>query len=356
MLKIARELEEKIVKEPYKNIIVRMPNWIGDIVMATPVLKAIKDALPSAKLTAMCKHPASDLLKDNPYIDSLFSFKEAKPIFFRRDEASSITDHIKNQHYDLGVLLTNSLSSAWYFWQGDVKHRIGFRKFPRTLLLQKSLDKPPKSVHIHQVDEYLSLLKLININPRQIAPKLYLHPDEITQAKELLKLYDINASHQIIGINPGATYGSAKCWMPERFHELASVLIKKHPNARLVFFGDASQTELIKSICTNLPKEVINLSAQTSLRELMALTACCKVFLSNDSGPMHIASGLGIPVVALFGSTSDIRTGPYQGGLVIHKHVSCAPCYLRKCPIDFRCMKSIEVSEVLHQIESQLHL
>ena len=157
----------------------------------------------------------------------------------------------------------------------------------------------------------------------------------------------------MIGINPGAAYGSAKCWLPERFRELTEKLLQ-NPNTRILYFGDKAGASLVNEICADLPDRVINLAAQTTIRELMAYIQACHLFLTNDSGPMHMASALGTPLVALFGSTSDRYTGPYRGGKVIHKHVPCSPCYRRTCPIDFRCMTQIGVDEVYQTLQAYL--
>ena len=150
----------------------------------------------------------------------------------------------------------------------------------------------------------------------------------------------------MVGINPGANQGSAKCWLPERFREVAQRLLR-NKNISVVFFGDKATASLLKEICQGLPSRVVNLAGLTSIRELASLISICDLLLTNDSGPMHMASALGTPIVALFGSTNEIVTGPYRKGKVIHKHVECSPCYQRTCPIDFRCMKGIEAEEVL---------
>ncbi|KAG8171255.1 hypothetical protein JTE90_028919 [Oedothorax gibbosus] len=193
------------------------------------------------------------------------------------------------------------------------------------------------------------LLSVLGIPVSKTNPRLYLANQEIKAAQELVKQQGVQEGDILIGINPAATYGSAKCWFPERFVEVAHKLLQNE-KIHLVFFGDLESVSLIKSICRTLPPRAINLAGLTSLRELASLISLCRAFLSNDSGPMHIADALGVPVVALFGSTNEIVTGPFSQGRVIHKHVTCSPCYKRTCPIDFRCMKAIEVEEVYQQV------
>jgi heptosyltransferase-2 len=155
----------------------------------------------------------------------------------------------------------------------------------------------------------------------------------------------VSRENVIVGINPGATYGSAKCWLPERFRSITKRLLEDK-RVFVVYFGDLATASLVKEICQGLSQRVINMAGLTSLRELAALLKICDVLLTNDSGPMHIAAALKTPVVALFGSTNPEITGPFRTGVVVQKPVECSPCYQRTCPIDFRCMKKIEEQEV----------
>jgi len=337
-----------------ENIIVRMPNWIGDLVMATPVLEDLRKKFPSAKITAMCQFNISALLKNDPNIDEIYSFKRPSG-WIHRSEHLAIIEDLRRGNYDLGVLLTNSLSSVWWFWRGNVANRIGFTDTLRNLLLTKIVPWPKELETQHQVITYKNLLEPLGIPLSSTSPALYITAEEEDAAKEQLLKLGIEPQRDIlIGINPGAAYGSAKCWLPERYRAVVERLLKD-PRVRVVFFGDQSGASLVDEICKGLPDErVIQLAGKTTLRTLMALIRLCAVFLTNDSGPMHIAAALNVPLLALFGSTSDVKTGPYKSGKVIHKHVECSPCYKRKCPIDFRCMKRITVEEVYAEIKDLL--
>lgn len=333
----------------FKNILIRMPNWIGDLVMATPLIEDLKNKYPQAKLTVMCKTPLGQMLEKDPHVDEIFQFKKPRSVI-RRDQKRNIIEKLSVGKYDLGILTTNSFSSAWWFWQGCVKERIGFKANLRSLFLSCGIDFPKNKQNQHLVKTYKKLLQPCGIEESQTPPRLYLSEQEIEKAYEILAKYGISKTHTIIGINPGAAFGSAKCWIPERFSEVTKKLIESDSNIRVVFFGDESTFQLVKSICLDLPKEAINLAGLTSLRELMALIKVCQIFLTNDSGPMHIADAFDVPVVALFGSTNEVATGPYKQGFVIHKHVECSPCYKRVCPIDLRCMKQIKSQEVYEKV------
>ncbi len=344
-----------------RNIIVRMPNWIGDLVMATPILSDLRKAFPKAHITAMCRAPICELLKEDPEIDELFCFSKASG-FGRRSEKRNIIEKLRQGKYDLGILLTHSFSSAWWFWQGKIARRLGYECNGRKLLLTDSIPLPNNIQNQHLVVTYKMLLQLVGIPMSETPPRLYLAAPEIEEAKTLLKQQGVPPGAIIVGINPGATYGSAKCWLPERFREVAERLLKD-PDTYLVFFGDQATSSLVREISQGFTSRVVNLAGTTSLRQLASLISLCDVLLTNDSGPMHIADALSTPIVALFGSTSEVVTGPYRSGTVIHKHVDCSPCYQRTCPIDFRCMKRIEADEVYGAIQkiisvkrSKLHI
>ncbi len=337
-----------------KNIIVRMPNWIGDLVMATPILTDLRKQFPDAEITAMCKTPISDLLEKDKDIDELYSFQKLTNGFSRRKEKRNIIETLKKGKYDLGILLTNSFSSAWWFWQAGILNRIGFKGHLRTPFLTHGLNVSFDKEKEHQVTTYKRILKPLKIKISDSKPRLYLTSEEKTKAAELLYRNGFQEGKILIGIHPGASYGPAKCWPKERFREVSLELLKD-PDLFLVFLGDEKSNEEIQKICFKLPERAINLAGLTSLRELMGILEKCDLLLTNDSGPMHIAAALKTKVIALFGSTSDVKTGPYNQGKVINKKVECSPCYKRECPIDFRCMKQISVKEVIQAVFQILH-
>lgn len=335
------------------NIIIRMPNWLGDLVMATPVLHDVRKKFPEARITAMCQSNVAQLLKHDPNINEVYSYKRPNG-WIPHQQHWEIIQQLRYGKYDLGILMTNSFSSAWWYWLGNVKNRLGFAGDGRSLLLNKAVAFPEKVESQHLVITYKMLLAPLGIGVSDSPPTLYITPEEMQNARTMLESQGVAiGKNKIVGINPGAAFGSAKCWLPDRFQAVTKRLLED-PNVFVVYFGDPAGAPLVNDICKGFPERVINLAGRTSLRELLPLIKSCTVFLTNDSGPMHIASALKVPLVALFGSTSDVKTGPYGGGKVIHKHVECSPCYQRVCPIDFRCMKRIEVDEVFNSLQGQL--
>ncbi len=325
---------------PPQHLVLRFPNWLGDAVMATPLLQDVKAHWPQVSMTVVCLPSIAALLKGNPHLNKLLIYDP-----HQRDKIGHFLQK-EPESYDWGILLTNSFSSAWQFFHGKVQQRIGFKGNWRRLMLTHALPFPVNRASQHLVITYKKLLEPLGIPLSSTPPQLYIEKAEEEQIQTLLSsLPFFSKGCQLIGMNPGAAFGTAKCWLPERFRAVTLKLLE-NPNNVILYFGDQTSYSLVSDICKDLPERVVNLAGKTSLRELMALIKRCKVLLTNDSGPMHIAAALGTPLLALFGSTSATQTGPYHTGRIIHKHVACSPCYKRVCPIDFRCMKRIEVDEV----------
>lgn len=331
-----------------KNIIIKMPNWIGDAVMGTPIIKDLRAKFPEARITALGLTPIATLLQRDPHLNDIIAYDKPSG-WVHRVSHRDVIEPLRKGEYDTGILLTNSFSSAWWFFRGHVQRRIGFKTNFRSWLLSDALPFPANLETEHLVTTYKRLLAPLGIPVSETKPYLCLDAADRAYARSFFEVNQIPKGTTVIGINPGAAYGTAKCWPKERFKEVTAKLAQ-NPELCLLYFGDRNSAPMIEEICSGMPKNVINVAGKTSLRELMALIASCSILLTNDSGPMHIASALNVPLLALFGSTSDVRTGPYNGGVVIHKHVECSPCYKRVCPIDFRCMTRISSDEVYKEL------
>jgi len=180
---------------------------------------------------------------------------------------------------------------------------------------------------------------------------LHLSQHELQYANKTLQNFNISPGSLIIGINPGAAYGSAKRWYPERFAQVSSALVNRH-KAYIIIFGSQQEQGIATEIENLSSVPVINMAGKTTIRGLMSLIKQCTIFITNDSGPMHIAAALNIPVVAIFGSTDPGKTGPMgDGNIVIRKDAECSPCFKRQCPTDLRCMDMIKVEDVLTGVE-----
>ena len=289
--------------------------------MATPVIEMMREKYQEAHISVLLPKALAPLLEKDPHLNAVIGFTSYRSLY----------EMMRRERYDLGILLTNSFSSAFLMCLARVKKRIGYLGDGRRLFLTKAVKRPLKKQHL--VKTYQELLG----GDGSLLPTLY--PDEV----------DKKGSRRVIGIHAGAAYGPAKCWPAERFRALAEALKE---NYTVLFFGDAASRDAIEEMTKNLGPSVINLAGKTSIRQLMSVMKTCDVCVTNDSGPMHMADALGVPLVALFGSTDPRITGPYRSKDVIWKQVSCSPCFKRVCPIDFRCMTSISVEEVLRRVQS----
>lgn len=315
--------------------------------MATPALIRLRRLYPKARLTVMAKSSIATLFTHDPHIDNFF-------ILGDHETKKEIAERLKSHQFDYGLLLTNSFSSAWLFYKARIPYRVGYSKDMRGWLLSSKIPYPKEKTSEHMISTYLRLIEEKK-SPKELLPELYLSEQEKSCAKKFLEKCEIFEDHVLIGINPGAAYGPSKCWLENRFREL-SIKLLENPRVILFFFGDSQSEEKVKRISNDLGPRVFNLSGTTTLRQLMALINECDLFLTNDSGPMHMASALGTRTVALFGSTSPKATGPIRSARVIKKPVSCSPCFKRECPIDFRCMKSISVEEVHQTLLEELKI
>ncbi len=331
-----------------RSIVIRCPNWIGDAVMATPIFGQMRTLFPHAKVTALAHEPIAQLLEGIEGIDEFL-------VFSRRDgkkltEQKRVARTLKERNIDLGILLTRSFSSAWMLWRGRVRWRVGFSDHFRRLLLNIPVSLPKEE--LHDVMLYEKLLHPFGAVEKQMELSLVIRQEEQEKMRLLLSSLGKKPEEKLIVINPGAAYGSAKCWPKESFRSVAQEL--QRTGFFCVFVGDEKSVPMINEIIQNenaSENNLISLAGKTSLRELMAILSLADCVLSNDSGPMHIAAALKRPLVAIFGSTNPARTGPWGCGKVLYKHVACSPCYLRTCPIDFRCMHRITPEEVLSSIQ-----
>lgn len=329
-----------------KNILIRLPNWIGDAVMASPVIAGIKERFTQSKITLMGKESICSLFYKDPSVDAFFILGKNQP-------SKELLKELQVRKFDWALLLTNSFSSAWLLYRAKIPYRVGYSKEMRKWLLTDSLAYP-KEKKIHQVELYQKLIHPLG-NVEKRLPKLFLSDQEIKGAQDFLDKCEVFQNHLLIGVNPTAAYGPSKCWPEHRFRHLAQKLLEEQ-NIIVFFFGDPASEEKVQRIAQDLGPRCFNLAGKTSLRQLMALIHRCDLFLSNDSGPMHMADALGTKGVALFGSTSPEATGPLQKARILKKSVECSPCFKRECPIDFRCMMSLSVEEVYQVMSEELSL
>lgn len=330
------------------NIVVRSPNWIGDCIMSLPALRALRFYLPQANVFLVTREHLQDIFVNIPEISQIIPIPGKKKVNFFKT-----VKKLSQYSFDIGILFTNSFQSALLFRMSGVRKLIGYERDWRGFLLYKKMKFPRNEKH-HSTF-YLDLVECLtrigfDINRAEnmiFSDSLVILKDEISQVKSLLKKKGVVTGTSLVGISPVAAYGSAKEWFPERFSELISRIGEVRPELQFLIFGSSMEKERISKISDGLKKKVLNLAGELSLRESIAAISLCSLFISNDSGLLHIASSVRVPTIALFGPTQPHKTAPpSEETRVLYHPVDCAPCNHRFCPIDHRCMKEIEVNEV----------
>ncbi len=329
-----------------RRILIRCTNWLGDAVMTTPALLAVREAFPAAEITLLA----------NPLVAQLFSAHSSVDRVLIYDRKGShaglvgklrMANELRARRFDLAILLQNAFDAALVIWLAGIPRRLGKNSDGRGLLLTHSYSLRSETVGAHQVDSYLAMLESFGIaaSDRRIA--LATTDAEDARLASLLAEAGIGPDDFLLGINPGATYGAAKRWYPERFAMVAQSLAANW-QARIVITGGPGEAAIAREIEDGLAGGCLNLAGKTSVRELMALIKRCNFFITNDSGPMHIAAAFGVPLVAIFGSTDHLTTAPFSAqAKIVRQETDCAPCLKRECPTDHRCMTAVTVDAVV---------
>lgn len=314
--------------------------------MSLPALRAMRGRYPDASITILAKPWVADLYKGESGIDEIMPLEAASGA---RDCVAKwkLAGLLRAQAFDLAVLFPNSFESAAVVRLAGVKRIVGYARDGRSPLLSDAIALPAAGeIPRHERFYYLELLRRAGIiDAIPACPSIRF--DKLPEARRRgeIAFESLGLKLPVVGVSPGAAYGSAKRWLPERFAEAAARLAAD-AGASVAVFGSASE----KTLCEDVARaaEGRNLAGDTSLRTFLDMTAACRVFLTNDSGAMHIASASGVPSVTVFGPTDETGTGPLGDlAAIIREPVDCAPCLKRECPIDHRCMTRVTTDRVV---------
>ena len=327
-------------------ILVRATNWIGDAILSLPALRAIRQRFPDAEITVLARPWVSALYEGERSIDKVMPLKGAPGARDWRAKWELIR-LLRRDNFDLAVLFPNSFESAALVRLAGVKRIVGYARDGRGFLLTDAIAVPQAGeIPVHQRFYYLEMLRraaLIEDFPE--VPDIRLDGIDKLRAKGAQLFEMLQVKLPVIGVSPGAAYGSAKRWLPERFAEAAARLAAE-AGGSVAVFGSAAEKDLCGEVARASGGR--NFAGDTTLRAFIEMTAACRIFLTNDSGAMHIASALGVPSVTVFGPTDETATGPLgPAALVVREPVDCAPCLLRECPIDHRCMTRVTADQVV---------
>jgi len=328
------------------NILIRATNWIGDAIMSLPALRAVRRQFPDAEITVLAKPWVSALYDGERSIDQVMTLEGASGTRDWRTKRELI-HRLRRGKFDLAILFPNSFESAVLVRLAGVKRIVGYARDGRSLLLSDAIAVPKKGeIAVHERFYYLELLRRAGLIPEiPNVPEIRLDGIDELRARGERLFQTLGVKLPVIGVSPGAAYGSAKRWLPERFAESAARLAAE-TGGTVAVFGSAAE----KPLCAEVARAANgrNLAGATELRTFIEMTAACRVFLTNDSGAMHIASALGVPSVTVFGPTDETATGPLgPAARLVREPVDCAPCLLRECPIDHRCMTRVTADRVI---------
>jgi heptosyltransferase-2 len=314
-----------------ERVLVRAPNWLGDAVLSLPALRDVRRNFPQARIEVLARKAVADVYRAVGEVDAV-------------REAGSFREDVEwlRGRFDLGVLLTNSFASAFQLFRAGVKERWGYATDGRRLLLTRSCPVPEEVRGESEVYYYRAMLAGVGLAV-SAAPDVSLRP--LPQWRERARAL-LGAEGRWLGINPGAFFGGAKRWIPERYAAVADRLAGRY-DLRSVVVGGGAERPLAEALAAVLQTPALVLCGRTSLGELAGVLAELRLLLTNDSGPMHLAAALGTPLVAVFGPTDWRETFPFsERALLVREDVECAPCKLRECPIDHRCMTRVTVERV----------
>jgi len=329
-------------------ILLRANNWIGDVVIATPALAAVRRAFPSAHISVLAKPWVLPLLLHHPAVDRLLLFDAHGRHRGVRGLARLARD-VKRERFDGAILLQRALQAALIAYGARIPVRAGLTTDGRGPLLTHKVPARPEIFALHRVEHNLAVLNHLGIPSADTGLHLPVGAGDLRRALQILGDAGVEPDRPLFGLNPGAAFGSAKRWMPEGFASASSRLTRRS-GARGILFGSRSEEDLAASICRMAPEaRLVNLAGRTTLPEALALIGLCGLFLSNDSGLMHVAAALDVPLISLFGPTRHTTTSPWctRHRLIRKEEISCSPCMRRECPEGHHlCMKSITADEV----------
>jgi lipopolysaccharide heptosyltransferase II len=337
-------------------LLIRATNWIGDAIMALPAIRAIH-ARAETNISLLARPAVLDLYREQNIADELIVYdSRAQHAGFSGRER--LAAELRARKFDCALLLQNAFDAAWLAWRAGIPERIGYARDGRSLLLTKAIEVPKQGeIPAHEKFYYLELLRRagwIDTVPDEKFIQLQVSEEKRRSAAEFLAQAGVRAGRLRLAIGAGAAYGSAKCWLPSRFAALATQ-VQQQKDADVILFGAAAEAQVSSAISAAMPKKPVDLTGKTSTADLPALLSQCHIFVGNDSGAMHVASAVGLPTIGIFGPTDPFGTSPVTPRSTIVRHRTyCSPCFLRRCPIDHRCMTGIAVADVAAAVDPWL--
>ncbi|MFB0528155.1 MAG: lipopolysaccharide heptosyltransferase II [bacterium] len=330
-------------------ILVKGVNWIGDSLFMTPALSALRKGFPNYHISLLINPWVREIFDGNPDVDEIIIYDERSEEKTLKEKIRFIRS-LRNRNFDLGIVMQpRSYKAALFVYLSKIPERIGYSHSLRNLLLTRIV-KPPK-VSVHDIDRFLNIVLSLGVEPTRKEPYLPLSPEANDWADRFLEERGVNKGELLIGINPGA-FKQSKRWPESRYAELSDIIIKEL-GAKVIIFQGPGEDKIVGKVVSLMREKAI--IAKTGIKELAALSRRCKLFVGNDTGPIHVAAASGTPVIALFGPADPQRSRPWgRDHIVIKENLPCSPCSRIVCK-ELNCMKSITVEEVFQAIRVQLN-
>ncbi len=338
-------MAKRIDFDKINRVLIRGTNWIGDVVMTFPAIAAVRETLPNAHVTVLVKPWVADLVRMHPAVDDVMIFERPG-----RHEGIGglrvLARELRLMRFDAAILLQNAIEAAIIARLAGIPVRAGYSTDARGFLLTHPVKRSEKIKTVHQSLYYLEMLKALGFRSPEHAVRIVPTERDREAAESRLRSYGIASRRPLVGIAPGAAYGPAKRWFAERFAAVADRLVGRFSCPVLLFggAGDRASTEAVQLAAQST---LIDIAGRTGLGEAIALISRCDLFVTNDSGLMHVAAALGVPTVAVFGSTNPQTTSPMgERTVIVRRTVDCSPCLKPECPTNFKCMDLVSVDEV----------
>lgn len=341
-----------------KKILIRSTNWIGDAVMTTPAVRTIRDNFPESHITLLALPWVGDIFRSSPRVDAIITYDKNNLHQGLRGKWT-LARELAQHRFDCAILLQNAFEAALITTLAGIPVRGGYTTDARGMLLTHGVRKSPQINTKHQVHYYQEMLQGLGLRPSANVLELFIPSAVRHQARTSINQLtgDDSGELPVVGFNPGAAYGPAKKWPAEKYAALAR-LISEGTDAAIAVFGTAADNQAAQMIGENVAdrKKFLDFTGKTTLLDAMALISHCSAFVTNDSGLMHVAAALHVPLAAIFGSTDHIATGPYsEKSTIIRKPLPCSPCKQTHCPEKhLRCLRQIEVDEVYSAVSDLL--
>ena len=339
----------------YKKFLIVRLDKVGDVVLSTPVIKALRDARPDAYIAFMVEDYAGDVIKGNPYLDQVI-------VYHKNDEGKSLVGNLnfinklRSFRFDAALILHPTSRSHLLVFLAGIPVRIGYnRKSP--FLLTRKIPHTKQLGEKHEAEYALDMLREIGVEPKECKLHVPLHKTSEEKITYIFKQNEIKKKDVVITLHPGASCPS-KRWPPQNFVKVADHLTERH-KARIVIIAGPDDKATGDEVARAMKEKPLNLSGITTVGDLASILVRSKLFISNDSGPVHIASAVGTPSVVIFGrkdaGLSPKRWGPTgERDIVLHKDAGCPKCLAHECKVGFKCLEAITPDEVIAAAEQLL--